>query len=109
MRLPTMSTLVPAAALSRSFSATGLTQAVSGTITVSAGAASQLTLTTQPSATAQGGVGFARQPVVQLRDGAGNAVSQAGGTGTATIASGAGGGPRASAAATTGPTGRGTV
>ena len=88
-----------------SFSATGLTQAVSGTITVSAGAASQLTLTTQPSATAQGGVAFARQPVVQLRDGAGNAVSQAGVTVTATIASGAGGATLASATATTGSTG----
>src|SRR5213076_368989 len=73
-----------------SFSATGLTQAVSGTITVSAGAASQLTLTTQPSTTAQSGVAFGRQPVVQLRDGAGNAVSEAGVTVTATIGSGSG-------------------
>src|SRR5207248_3326479 len=73
-----------------SFSATGLTPAVSGTITVGAGAASQLTLTTQPSATAQSGVAFAPQPVVQLRDGAGNAVSQAGVTVTAAIATGGG-------------------
>src|SRR5207249_4648386 len=73
------------------FSATGLTPTISGTITVGAGVATQLTLTTQPSATAQGGVAFARQPVVQLRDGAGNAVSQAGVTVTATIASGPGG------------------
>src|SRR5205814_1950547 len=69
-----------------SFSATGLTPAASGTITVRAGALRLLTLTTEPSATAQGGVAFARQPVVQLRDGAGNAVSQAGVTVTATIA-----------------------
>src|SRR5205814_1164806 len=68
-----------------SFSATGLTPAVSGTITVSAGAATQLTLTTQPSATAQSGDAFAQQPVVQLRDGAGNAVSQSGVTVTAAI------------------------
>src|SRR5439155_548407 len=61
-----------------SFSATGLTPAASGTITVGAGAATQLTLTTQPSATAQSGVAFAQQPVVQLRDGDGNAVNQAG-------------------------------
>src|SRR5439155_809960 len=87
-----------------SFSATGLTQAVSGTITVSAGAASQLTLTTQPSATAQGGVAFARQPVVQLRDGAGNAVSQARVTVTATIAAGAGRAAHASATGTAGST-----
>src|SRR5205823_1518085 len=88
-----------------SFSATGLAPAVSGTITVGAGVATHLTLTTQPSATAQGGVAFARQPVVQLRDGAGNAVSQAGVTVTATIASGAGGATLASATATTGSTG----
>src|SRR5205814_1917355 len=74
----------------RSFSATGLTPAVSGTITVGAGAATQLTLTTQPSATAQSGVTFAQQPVVQLRDGAGNPVSQSGVTVTAAIATGAG-------------------
>src|SRR5204863_418029 len=73
-----------------SFSATGLTPAVSGTITVGAGAATQLTLTTQPSATAQSGVAFAQQPVVQLRDGAGNPVSQAGVTVTAAIATGGG-------------------
>src|SRR5207253_1866497 len=73
-----------------SFSATGLTPAVSGTITVSAGAATQLTLTTQPSSTAQSGVAFAQQPVVQLRDGDGNAVNQAGVTITAAIATGGG-------------------
>src|SRR5213076_2252342 len=73
-----------------SFSATGLTPAVSGTITVGAGAATQLTLTTQPSATAQSGVAFAQQPVVQLRDGDGNAVNQAGVTITAAIATGGG-------------------
>src|SRR5207248_949050 len=72
------------------FSATGLTGAVSTTITVGAGAATQLTLTTQPSATAQSGVTFAQQPVVQLRDGAGNPVSQSGVTVTAAVATGAG-------------------
>src|SRR5205823_384676 len=63
-----------------SFSATGLTPAVSGTITVGAGAATQLTLTTQPSTPAQSGVAFAQQPVVQLGDGDahGNALSPAG-------------------------------
>src|SRR5207248_814012 len=73
-----------------SFVAAGLTPAVSGTITVGAGVATQLTLTTQPSTTAQSGVAFARQPVVQLRDAAGNAVSQAGVTVTAAIATGGG-------------------
>src|SRR5207249_8622811 len=43
-----------------------------------------------PSATAQSGVAFAQQPVVQLRDGAGNPVSQAGVTVTAAIATGGG-------------------
>src|SRR5207244_10031349 len=42
------------------------------------------------SATAQSGVAFAQQPVVQLRDGDGNAVNQAGVTITAAIATGAG-------------------
>src|SRR5205823_13181722 len=73
-----------------SFSAPGLTAVVSTTITVGAGAATQVTLTTQPSATAQSGVAFAQQPVVQLRDGAGNPVSQSGVTVTAAIATGPG-------------------
>src|SRR5439155_9598013 len=50
----------------------------------------QLTLTTQPSSTAQSGVAFAQQPVVQLRDGDGNAVNQEGVTITAAIATGGG-------------------
>src|SRR5207247_3957084 len=73
-----------------SFAATGLTSATSNTVTVSAGAATQLALTTQPSATAQSGVAFTQQPVVQVRDASGNAVRQAGVKGTATIATGAG-------------------
>src|SRR5207244_325726 len=59
-------------------------------ITITAGTATQLTVTTQPSATALSGVAFAQQPAVQLRDGAGNAVSQAGVTVTAAIATGGG-------------------
>jgi len=61
-----------------SFSATGLAGVNSATVTITAGTATQLTVTTEPSATAQSGVAFAQQPVVQLRDGAGNPVSQAG-------------------------------
>src|SRR5205823_12472300 len=80
----------PTGSYTLSFVAAGLTPAVSGTITVGAGVATQLTLTTQPSTTAQSGVAFARQPVVQLRDAAGNAVSQAGVTVTAAIATGGG-------------------
>src|SRR6266481_3290967 len=80
----------PTGSYTLSFGATGLTPAVSGTITMGSGAATQLTLTTQPSAAAQSGVAFAQQPVLQLRDGAGNAVGQAGVTVTATIATGTG-------------------
>ncbi len=80
----------PTGSYTLSFGATGLTPAVSGTITIGSGAATQLTLTTQPSAAAQSGAAFAQQPVLQLRDGAGNSVSQAGVTVTATIATGTG-------------------
>src|SRR5439155_1030984 len=73
-----------------SFSATGLTPAVSGTITVGAGAATQLTLTTQPSATAQSGVAFAQRPEEHRGGGDCNAVNQAGVTVTAAIATGGG-------------------
>jgi len=47
-------------------------------------------ITTEPSATAQSGVVFAQQPVVQLRDASGNTVSQSGAAVTAAIATGAG-------------------
>ena len=73
-----------------SFSAAGLTGATSGVIDVTAGAAAQLGITTQPSATAQAGVAFGQQPVAQLQDGFGNPVAQAGVTVTAAIASGGG-------------------
>src|SRR5205823_5829103 len=59
-----------------SFSATGLTSVNSATVTITAGAATQLTVTTEPSSTAQSGVPFAQQPVIQLRDASGNPVSQ---------------------------------
>ena len=65
----------------------GNTTGVGGnTVTV----ASQLTVTTQASASAASAATFAVQPVVQLRDGTGNAVSQAGVVVTASIASGGG-------------------
>jgi adhesin/invasin len=73
-----------------SFSATNLTSATSATVTVGAGAATQLTLTTQPSPAVQSGQVFPQQPVVQLRDGAGNAVSESGVVVTAAIATGGG-------------------
>jgi large repetitive protein len=58
------------------------------TINVEAGAATQLSLTTQPSTTAASGTAFAQQPVIQLQDAQGNAVAQAGVVVTASIASG---------------------
>src|SRR5690606_12117504 len=42
------------------------------------GAASQLSVTTEPSAAAQNGKAFAQQPKIQLRDASGNAVSESG-------------------------------
>src|SRR5207248_1828249 len=90
------------------FDAGGLTGATSGTITLGAGAATQLALPTQPSATAQSGAAFPQQPVVQLRDAADNAVSQSGTVVTATVASGPAGAKLSGIWATTGPSGAAT-
>src|SRR5439155_1388164 len=84
-----------------SFSATGLTTATSGTITLSAGPAAQLTITTQPSPTATSGAAFTSQPVLQVRDGAGNPASGAGVSVTAVIASGPASATLSNATATT--------
>src|SRR5437016_9436818 len=73
-----------------SFSATGLTGVTSATVTLTAGTATQLTVTTEPSSTAQSGVPFTQQPVIQVRDASGNPVNQAGVTVTAAIATGGG-------------------
>jgi hypothetical protein len=62
----------------------------SQTITLSAGVASQLSITTEPSSTAQSGFAFVQQPVIQLRDASGNDVGEAGVVVTAAIASGGG-------------------
>jgi adhesin/invasin len=63
---------------------------VTFTATAQLGAASRLSIVTQPSATASSGVPFAQQPVIQLRDASGNAVPQAGVGVTALIESGGG-------------------
>src|SRR5207302_559041 len=70
------------------FTAPNLAPATSGTITLAAGAAVQLAFVTAPSDTARNGVALARQPVVQLEDGAGNSVSHSGTPVTAAIATG---------------------
>lgn len=72
---------------------TATSGAISGTspaITTVAGPVSQLTLTQAPSATAQSGVAFAQQPVLQLRDAQGNAVAQPNVSVNATITAGGG-------------------
>lgn len=50
----------------------------------------QLFIQTQPSATAQSGLPFAQQPIIQLRDASNNAVAKSGVAVTAAIASGGG-------------------
>ena len=72
-------------------SAAGLTGSpVTFQSTATAGAPSALSLTTQPAETARNGVRLARQPVIQIRDGAGNPV-HSGGVDVA-VAIGSGGG-----------------
>jgi adhesin/invasin len=72
------------------FSSTGLTGATSNTVVLGPGAATQLTITTQPSATTQNNTVFAQQPVIQLLDSGGNPVGQAGVTVSADLTSGTG-------------------
>src|SRR2546428_8798361 len=79
---------------------------VTFTATGTAGAATKLVLTTQPSSTAQSGVALAPQPVVQIQDANGNAVSDGGATVTATVTP-AGATP-SNATATTGTSGAAT-
>ncbi|HSR91626.1 MAG TPA: invasin domain 3-containing protein, partial [Gemmatimonadales bacterium] len=72
------------------FSSSGLSSVTSGSMSVTAGLANHLSITTQPAATAQNSIAFPQQPAIQLRDGANNPVSQASVPITATIASGGG-------------------
>ena len=81
----------PAGNYTLDFTATALTSVTSGTITLAAGGGTALTLETAPPATAQSGVALSPAPVLQLRDGSGNAVNQAGVAVFATITTGAGG------------------
>jgi hypothetical protein len=70
------------------FTTPGAPQVTSASITLGAGAPTQLTIATQPSATAQSGVAFAQQPAVQVADALGNPVSGV----LVTVAIGTGGG-----------------
>ncbi|MGH7567794.1 MAG: Ig-like domain-containing protein [Gemmatimonadales bacterium] len=78
------------------------------TVVVTAGLATKLFITTEPSATAQSGVAFAPQPAVRLRDAGDNNVSQAGVVITATVATGPGGATLVNATATTAANGLAT-
>jgi hypothetical protein len=60
------------------FSAPSLTGATSATVTLTAGPATQLSITIQPSSVAVSGVQLQRQPAIQLRDMSGNLVQAAG-------------------------------
>jgi hypothetical protein len=70
------------------FSGPGLTSVVSTTITVSAGAAAKLVITTQPSVTTASGAVLAQQPVVKVEDVAGNVVTSDASTVAAAISTG---------------------
>ncbi len=72
------------------FTAPGLAADTSTTITLGAGAATTLALATPPSSGAQSGALFAQQPAIQLVDGAGNSVTQAGVDVSVAIATGGG-------------------
>ncbi len=71
-----------------SFASAGLTSATSASITVGAGAPTQLAITTQPAG-AVSGVNFTTQPVVAIRDAGNNATTSTASV-TAAIASGTG-------------------
>ncbi len=77
------------------FAAAGVTRVISSKIDLKVGVATQLSITTQPSAVVQSGVKFSVQPVIQLLDAGGNNVKQDKVSVTASIATGAGilGGP----------------
>ena len=64
--------------------------ATSSAINITPGSATQLALTTAPSASVQSGIDFPIQPVVQLRDQSGNNVSQNGTPVNVVIATGGG-------------------
>ncbi len=85
-----------------------LTSATSAAFNITAGTAAKLVLTTLPSSTAQSGVTFTQQPVVQLQDANGNPVGQSGTVVIATIASGSAEATVSGPTATTGPSGAAT-
>jgi hypothetical protein len=83
-------TLGPSTGEQRASASTAGAGSVTFEATSTTGAPSVLGLVMQPSSRAQMGVPFGRQPVVQIRDAAGNPVKAPGFTVTAAIASGSG-------------------
>src|SRR5439155_418650 len=86
---------------SQTVQATGAGSPVTFRATATAGAAAQLTITTEPPATATSGAAVTPQPVIQVRDAAGNPVGGAGVIVTAVIATGPAGATLSNATATT--------
>jgi hypothetical protein len=80
----------PVGAHTLRFSSAGLTDAVSGTITLGAGAAAKLVMLTEPPSTAKSGKDFGPDTEVRLVDASDNPVSRSGVTVTATLESGVG-------------------
>ena len=80
----------PTGAYQLTFGGAGLQAVTSTSIQITAGAAAGLKIAQQPSQSAQSGQQFPQQPIIQLVDGAGNAVQRSGVPITATIASGGG-------------------
>lgn len=72
------------------FSDGALTPVTSVAISLTAGVATQLVITTQPSSSVATGVAFAVQPVVKIEDSGGNVVSSNYSTVTASLATGTG-------------------
>ena len=72
-----------------SFSFSGIGQPVTAALQITAGPASQLAITRQPSSTAGIGLAFAQQPQVTIQDQFGNVLTSSGASITASLASGA--------------------
>jgi hypothetical protein len=65
----------PSGVYTLTFTDGSLATAISSTVTVSSGVATQLVITTQPSATDASGAALAQQPVVKVEDAAGNVIA----------------------------------
>ncbi|HMU61680.1 MAG TPA: hypothetical protein PKA66_07850, partial [Gemmatimonadales bacterium] len=87
---PGLSITGTAGAYTLQFTGAGLTPVTSSTVTLSAGAATQVKITTEPPASAQSGIVMAPPTVVQLQDVSGNLVATTGTNIVAALVSGGG-------------------